>query len=109
MGEMADYYEHFYYEEPRATAASWDENISTRSRKVITKKDKQTMADVRRNKFYVGSNGVLARNWGHADLNKAVAHAKALLDEDDDKTFVFVVKIVKVVKRASRPTVVVDV
>lgn len=103
MGEMADYYreQEFFNDDGQRDGAA-------RRRRVITKKDKQTMADVRRNRFYVGSASALTRNWGHAEMNAAIAHAKEILEEGEE-SFTFVVKIVKVVKRASRPTVVVDV
>ena len=54
------------------------------------------------NKFYVGSNSVFDRNWGHGTENAAINHARKLLDEQN-KDEIFIVKIVKVVKRRVAP------
>lgn len=54
------------------------------------------------NKFYVGSDSIFGRNWGHPTLTKAIIHAKALL-ENENKDEIFIVQIVKVVKKQSAP------
>jgi hypothetical protein len=60
----------------------------------------------KRNKFYVGADSVFARNWGHPTLEKAIEHASTLLNGRNE---VFIVKIVKVVRKKVAPIEVVDV
>jgi hypothetical protein len=56
--------------------------------------------------FYIGSNALPA-NWTHADLKTAVAHATELVnDRDGSQDEVFIVKIVKVVRRKEAPVTV---
>jgi hypothetical protein len=56
--------------------------------------------------FYVGSNATPA-DWTHADLKTAVAHATELVnDRDGAQEEVFIVKVVKVVKRKEAPVTV---
>lgn len=56
--------------------------------------------------FYVGSNA-MPENWTHADLKTAVAHATQLVnDRETGQEEVFVVKIVKVVRRKEAPVTV---
>ena len=76
----------------------------TRKLKEMNEKDKYN-----RNKFYVGSNSVFSRNWGHRTLNEAVKHASTILDKSGADTEIFVVKIVKIVKHKKQPVEVVDV
>lgn len=54
------------------------------------------------NKFYVGSNSVFNRDWGHSTLNKAIEHARELMNEKDMEE-VFVVQIIRVIKREKSP------
>lgn len=51
------------------------------------------------NKFYVGSNSIFTRKWGHATEAEAVEHAQRMLSEDQSKSEVFIVEIIKVVRR----------
>ena len=56
------------------------------------------MDKYKRNKFYVGSETVFGRNWGHTTLNAAVEHARSIMDRDNrDETFV--VQIVRVIRK----------
>lgn len=64
---------------------------------------KQTRADkITRNKFYVGAESALDRNWGHPTLPKAIAHAEELMNEQD-RDEMFVVQIIRVVRRRKMP------
>lgn len=58
---------------------------------------------VRRNKFYVGSSSVFTRNWGHMDLAGALEHGKDLLEEKIEDDEIFVVQIIKVIRRKRSP------
>lgn len=70
---------------------------------------KSQLADkIKRNKFYVGAESALERNWGHPTLAKAVAHAEELMEEQDQEQ-VFVVQIIRVVRRRRMPAEVVKV
>lgn len=60
------------------------------------------------NKFYVGSNSVMNKDWGHPTLNKAIEHAKELMEKQNSDE-IFIVKIVKVVRRKETPIEVIDV
>lgn len=60
-----------------------------------------------RNRYYVGADGAITREWGHRDLAGATDHARRLL-QDEGRDEVFIVKIVRVVRTASRPIVVED-
>jgi len=62
----------------------------------------------KRNKFYIGSDSIFGRNWGRRTLPEAIKHAQELMEEQD-KEEVFIVKIVKVVRRKRAPIEVVDV
>lgn len=54
------------------------------------------------NRFYVGSNSVLDRAWGHSTVKNAIEHAKELMDDQNmDETFI--VQIIRVVKREHPP------
>ena len=65
----------------------------------IMNKDKKYEA----NKYYVGSNSVFnGRNWGHPTENLAIKHAQKLM-EDNDQDEIFIVKIVKVIRRKVAP------
>jgi len=76
---------------------------------------------LRENQFYIGSNSVLqvknrmrgsASNygtWGHPTIDLAIRHAQQLLNDEPDKDSVFIVQIIKVVKRQSSPIVVEDI
>lgn len=62
-----------------------------------------------RNKFYVGSDSVFnGRDWGHPTLNAAVKHGEELLT-DNDKDEVFIVKIVRVIRRKKAPVEVIEI
>jgi len=64
---------------------------------------KQSRADkIKRNKFYVGAEGALDRNWGHPTLPKAINHAEQLMDEQG-RDEMFVVQIIRVVRRRKAP------
>jgi len=69
-----------------------------------------TKQSLTRNKFYIGSDSVLdvkfrgqglnARtSWGHEELADAIAHAHKMLQEDQEKEAVFIVEIIRVVRR----------
>jgi hypothetical protein len=60
------------------------------------------------NKYYVGSNSIFARNWGHPTENKAIQHAQKLLETDGNDE-IFIVKIVKVVRRKTAPVEVITI
>lgn len=62
-------------------------------------------AEVKSNRFYVGSKSVFTKDWGHEKLADAVAHATELLEERDGEEQ-FVVQIVRVVRRKPQPIVV---
>ena len=70
----------------------------------IMNKDKKYEA----NKYYVGSNSIFSRGWGHPTETKAIQHAKELLDEQNQDE-IFIVKIVKVVKRRVAPVEIVNI
>jgi hypothetical protein len=64
---------------------------------------KQTRNDkIKRNKFYVGAESALDRNWGHPTLPKAIAHAEELMEEQG-RDEMFVVQIIRVVRRRKAP------
>jgi len=60
------------------------------------------------NKFYIGSNSVFDRQWGHPTLTKAVDHARGLM-EAQSKDEIFIVKIVRVVRRKTAPVEVIEI
>lgn len=60
------------------------------------------------NKFYVGSNSVFDRNWGKRTLPEAIKQAQNVM-EAQGQDEVFIVKIVKVVRRKQAPIEVIDV
>lgn len=73
------------------------------------------MEDEDFNKYYVGSNKVFIRDsygkdrgkhWVKDTLEEAVEHAKRILEEEQDKEYTFVVKIVRVIRRQKQPMVV---
>jgi hypothetical protein len=52
-----------------------------------------------KNRFYIGSNGVLANNWGHETLEDAIEDAKQRLASSGNKgATMFIVQIIRVVK-----------
>lgn len=60
------------------------------------------------NKFYIGAQGAIERNWGHPTMASAMAQAKEML-EDESKDEVFIVEIRKVVRREIvKPPIVVE-
>lgn len=68
-------------------------------------------ADIDNNKYYIGSNSVFNRGtsgWGHRTLEGAITHAQSMI-QLENKDEVFIVKIVKVVKRKAAPIEVIDV
>jgi hypothetical protein len=88
---------------------SIEKNIQVSINEFTERMIKMANADkYNRNKFYIGSNSVFDRNWGHRTLNEAINHAKVIMD-NDNKDEIFIVKIVKVVRRKSAPIEVVDV
>lgn len=66
-----------------------------------------TTKQLNENKFYVGSNQVLSNNWGHATVEEALNRAENLINEKTKE--VFIVKIIKVVRKRREPVEVVDV
>lgn len=61
-----------------------------------------TNGRVKNNKFYVGSNTIFERGWGHATVEKAISHAQDLMEEQGlDETFI--VQIVRVVAKQKTP------
>lgn len=72
-----------------------------------------TKDDIKANQFYVGSNSIFTRNngkgWGHNNINAAIEHAKSLLRGKDETEEVFIVKIVKVVRKKQQPIEVITV
>jgi hypothetical protein len=65
--------------------------------------------DIANNRFYVGSNSVLERKWGHRTLEGAIVHAKGMIQLEGRHEEVFIVKIIKVVRRKTAPVEVIDV
>ena len=60
---------------------------------------KQQLED---NKFYIGSNSIFQRGgkgWGHPTEAEAVEHAQRMLSEQPGTGEVFIVEIIKVVRR----------
>lgn len=60
---------------------------------------KQQLED---NKFYIGSNSIFSRGgkgWGHPTEAEAVEHAQRMLSENEGASEVFIVEIIKVVRR----------
>lgn len=55
-------------------------------------------------KFYCGAKDILVNNWAKKTEAEAVEHAKDILDSDELRDKVIIVKIIGVVKRESRPT-----
>jgi hypothetical protein len=78
-------------------------------KKLLNKIELADTKMVKDNKFYVGSHSALERDWGHATLEAAVAHAEELLDASPGREFTFVVQIVRIVKRRRVPVTVVKV
>jgi len=96
--DMADYVDQSYYDNYED-----DRQYVPRVRRRVTKeKMKMNQNDIRKNKFYVGSNTIFGRNWGHATMDKAIKHAQELMDEQGlEETFI--VQIVRVCKRQKNP------
>lgn len=68
------------------------------------KKEKKVITNeqLKDNKFYIGSNSIFTRGsggWGHKTLDEAVAHAQQMLTDKKEADTVFIVEIVKVVRR----------
>lgn len=68
-----------------------------------------TKEQVKNNRFYVGSKKAIADAWGHKTLAEATTHAGALIDEKTNDDELFIVKIVRVVRRRKTPVTVEDV
>lgn len=60
------------------------------------------------NRFYVGSDSVFDRGWGKKTLNEAIKQAQEVM-ENQGRDEVFIVKIIKVVRRKQAPIEVLDV
>ena len=60
-----------------------------------------TKEQIAQNKFYIGSNTIFQKSggWGHPTVDDAVRHAQQMLQMDDSKGELFIVEIVRVVKR----------
>jgi hypothetical protein len=60
-----------------------------------------TKEQIEQNKFYIGSNTIFQKSggWGHPNVEDAVRHAQQMLQMDESKTEVFIVEIVRVVRR----------
>jgi DNA-directed RNA polymerase subunit M/transcription elongation factor TFIIS len=61
------------------------------------------------NKYYVAADQIAdgdRRNWTKATEAEAVEHARQLLEENPNRQRCFVVKIIKVIRRAKQPVVV---
>ena len=54
---------------------------------------------LRDNKFYIGSGSILDRHWGHPALDEAIAHAQQMLTDKQGTDTIFIVEIVRVVRR----------
>lgn len=54
------------------------------------------------NKFYVGAESALTRNWGWSTLDRAMQHGKEIMDSEDREE-VFIVQIVRVLRRRKSP------
>lgn len=67
-----------------------------------------TKQAVQNNKFYIGANSVFDRNWGHKTPEAAIQHARKLMESQGGDEY-FVVKIIKVVRRAVAPIKVEDI
>lgn len=59
-----------------------------------------------RNRYYVGHPSVLDRNWGHATLGDAINHADEVMAEQE-RDEVFIVQIIRIVRRRRAPVEVV--
>ncbi len=51
------------------------------------------------NKFYIGSTSIFNKGWGHPTEAEAVEHAQRMLSEQPETGEVFIVEIIKVVRR----------
>ena len=51
------------------------------------------------NKFYIGSTSIFNKGWGHPTEVEAVEHAQRMLSEQPETGEVFIVEIIKVVRR----------
>lgn len=67
------------------------------------------------NKFYVAANHIASSiangnnsDWSHKTIEQAIAHGKSIM-ESEDRDCVVLVKIIKVLRRASTPIIVEDV
>lgn len=66
---------------------------------------------IAKNKFYIGSKSVFNRGqhgWGHRTIDGALTHAKGMIELEKEEE-VFIVKIVKVIRRKTAPVEVIDV
>lgn len=111
MGDMADYYMNWDHaldmENNGQVDPDLEENVATARELKIRGKSRtaqkyQLEHKIQRNKFYVGADSALERNWGHPTLAKAVAHAEEVMDEQD-RDAVFIVQIIRVVRRKRSP------
>ena len=60
------------------------------------------------NKYYIGSNSIFGRDWGHPTLTGATVHATKLMEADGlEETFI--VKIVRVVRKKVAPVEVIEI
>ncbi len=106
MGDMADYYtDHTTLLEDEEEEMSKALMKQRPVRKTQTQKQAEVIAA---NKFYVGSHRALDNRWGHKTLPAAIKHAEQLMDEQEQE-FMFVVEIVRVVRRRRLPAQVVKV
>ena len=64
---------------------------------------------VQMRRFYVGSEAAMRSGWAKDTLEEAIAHGKKILREDKTKDSVFIVQVIKVVKRPEPEAIVVDV
>lgn len=78
---------------------------------VIKEKKVFTKEQLEKNKFYIGSNSIFTRGngWGHSNIEAAIEHAQSMLSEKEGTDAVFIVQIVKVVKRKPINVIIEDV
>lgn len=60
-------------------------------------------------KFYVGSDSPQTSGWGKDSVEEAIEHGKKILEDDPKKNKVYIVQVIKIVKRPRPEMIVVDV
>ena len=60
-------------------------------------------------KFYVGADAPHTNGWGKDTVEEAIAHGKKLMADNPSKDKVYIVQVIKVIKRPKPEMIVVDV